>query len=161
MHRWPDSRNSSRRSFRKDPWDRRRAAARTFSPANPELRSRLAEDFSSMRRRRFSVARIAEVFAMLAKKELVGHSGDVITNDDVARFHLREFFVSNGHRAFAAQVINEKLFQALHGAIAVLGDRRMVVDVSEKKALQIAILRSRGVAEASEANWCLANASHG
>ncbi len=51
----------------------------------------------SMRRCRFSVARTAEMFVMLAKKELVGHAGNVIANDDVPRFRLRKFFVGGGH----------------------------------------------------------------
>jgi len=31
--------------------------------------------------------RITEVLVMLAKKELVGHAGDVSQTDDMARFH--------------------------------------------------------------------------
>ncbi len=114
-----------------------------------------------MRRCRFSVARIAEMFVMLAKKELIGHAGNVIADDDVARFHLRKFLIGSRHRAVAARVVNEKLFQTLHGAVAVLGDGGMVVDVSKKEALEFAISRSRGFAEAGEAFWGAPNALHG
>jgi len=48
------------------------------------------------------MARIAEMFVMLAKKELVGHAGNVIADDDVARFHLRKFFIGSRHRAVTA-----------------------------------------------------------
>ncbi len=48
------------------------------------------------------MARVAEMFVVPAKKELVGHAGDVIADNDVARFHLREIFIGNGHRAVTA-----------------------------------------------------------
>src|SRR5258708_38853681 len=89
---------------------------------------------SLMRRYRFLATRIAEVLVMLAKKELVGHAGDIVANDDMARFHLREFFVGSRHRAIPAQVVKKKLFQASHGAIAVLGDRGMMLNVGDVEA---------------------------
>src|SRR6266478_54917 len=46
LHRWQGIRNSSRQSFRKDPWARLPAAVRTFSPTLPRFHSRLADDFS-------------------------------------------------------------------------------------------------------------------
>ena len=39
----------------------------------------------------------AKMFIMLAKKKLVGHARDVIANDDVARFHMRKFFIESRH----------------------------------------------------------------
>jgi len=50
------------------------------------------------------------MFVMLAKKELVSHAGNVIANDDVARFHPPKFFIGSRHRAVTARVVNEKLF---------------------------------------------------
>jgi len=39
------------------------------------------------------------MFVVLAKKELVGHAGNVIANDDVPRFRLGKLFIKCGHRA--------------------------------------------------------------
>src|SRR5256884_3270751 len=98
---------------------------------------------------------------MPAKKELVGHAGNVIADDDVADFPQGQFFIGSRHRAGTARVVNEKLFQTLHGAVAVLSDGGMVVDIREKKALKLAISPSRSIAEASQALCGPANAVHG
>src|SRR5437879_10019034 len=89
-----------------------------------------------MKRCRFSLASIAKMFVMPAKKELVGHAGDVIANYHVACFHRREFFIGSGHRAARSQIVGEKLFETVHGAFAVLGNDRMVVDMCEEEALE-------------------------
>jgi hypothetical protein len=41
------------------------------------------------------------MLVMLAKKELIGHAGNVIANDDVPRFRLGKFFIECGHCASA------------------------------------------------------------
>src|SRR5712664_555776 len=101
------------------------------------------------------------MFVTPAKQELVGHAGNVIANDDMARFRLRKFFVRSWHRTVSAQIVDKKLFKALHGAVAVLGDARMVVNVGEKEALKRTISHCRSIAEAGEAFWGPANAIHG
>src|SRR5260370_36304457 len=115
----------------------------------------------STRRNRFAAERTAQMFAMLAKKELICHAGDVIANDDVPRFRLRKFFIRSGHRARTARVVNEKLFQTPHRAVAVLGDGGIVVDMGEQKALELAISRRFGLAETREAFWGPAYVFHG
>src|SRR5882762_6969142 len=73
----------------------------------------------------------AKILVMPAKKELVGHAGDVIANDDVARFRLRKLLMGSRHRTVVAEVVDEKFLQTLHGAVAVLGDGGMLVDMRE------------------------------
>ena len=101
------------------------------------------------------------MFLVLAEKELVGHTGNVIANDDVPRFHLGKLLIGSGHRAFAAKIVNEEFFQTFHGAVAVLGNGGMVVNVSEQEAFQLTIPRHRGIAEAGKAFGRAANAFHG
>src|SRR5205085_9919974 len=116
---------------------------------------------SSMKRCRFSLASIAKVFVMPAQKEFVGHAGDVIANDDVACFHPREFFIGSRHRAVRSQVVAEKLLETVHGAFAVLGNDRMVVDMCEEEALELTISRGRSSAEPGEAMACPTYVFHG
>src|SRR6266436_1054086 len=101
------------------------------------------------------------MFVMLAKKKLIGHAGNIIANDDVPRFLLRKVFIGGGHRPVAAQVVNEKLFQALHGAVAVFGDGGMIVNVREEETLELAIASSRSAAETGKRLWRPANIIHG
>ena len=42
-----------------------------------------------------------EVVVVLAEEELVGHAGDVVADDDVAGFGLRQLFVGDGHRGWS------------------------------------------------------------
>ncbi len=111
----------------------------------------------SMRRSRSVAERATHMFMMLAKKELICHAGDVIAHDKVPCFGLGKFFIGRRHRAGASQVENEKFFQTLHRAVAVLGDGRMVVDMGEEEALKLAISRSRSIAEASKTMGSAAN----
>ena len=90
---------------------------------------------------------------VLAQKELIGHPGDVIANDNVPRFRLCKLFMRRRHGAARCQVISEKLFEAFHRTVAVLGDSRMIVNVSEQKVLEFRVVRCRGCAEAGEPFW--------
>jgi len=101
------------------------------------------------------------MFVMAAKEELIGHTGDVIADDDVARFRLCVFLVGTWHRAGRTEVIVKKFFQAAYGMVAVLGDGGMIVDVSKEEALERAIARGCSVAEAGQALWGPANVVHG
>ena len=93
------------------------------------------------------------MFVMLAKQKLIGHSGDVVANNDVPRFRLRKLFIESRHRARQAQVVTEQLFEALHGAVAVLADGGVIVDVSEEKTLELRIARGIFCAESGQAFW--------
>ena len=100
------------------------------------------------------------MFVMLTKKELVGHTGNVIANDDLPRFRLRKFFIERRHRTATICIVNEKFLQTLHGAVAVLRDGGVVVNAFEEEPLKLTVSGSRGIAEASEAIWRLANVFH-
>src|SRR6266850_1903868 len=91
------------------------------------------------------------MLVMLAKQKLIGHSGDVVANNDVPRFHLRKLFVGSRHRAGSCQVISEELFEALHGAVAVFADGGVIIGVSKEKALELRIARRCRLTETGQA----------
>src|SRR5208282_1733404 len=93
--------------------------------------------FGSLARGRSSSG--PEMFLVLAKQKLVGHSCDVIAHDDVACFAAGGFFVRRGHGAGRIEIVDKKLFEATDGAVAVLGNGRVIVDVLEEKALQLRV----------------------
>lgn len=91
------------------------------------------------------------MLVMLAKEKLVGHAGDVIADNHMPRFNLRELFVGSGHRAGRSKVVVEKLLEGAHRAVAVLGDGGVIVDVGEEKALKLGVVSSGRFTEAREA----------
>ncbi len=101
------------------------------------------------------------MLVMAAKKELIGHAGNVIADDDVARFRLCVFLIGSWHRAERTEVIIKKFFQAAYGMVAVLGNGGMIVDVSEEEALERGVASGCGIAEAGQALWGLANVVRG
>src|SRR4029077_6647227 len=88
---------------------------------------------------------------MLPKEKLIGHTGDVIANDHVPGFRERQLLISCRHGAWLTQVVGEKLFEATHGAVAILGNRGKIVNMGEKKTLQLGILRGASIAETRQA----------
>ena len=87
----------------------------------------------------------AKMLAVLAQKKLIGHAGDVIANHNVARFGLLEFFMRGRHGAWRRKIMREEFFEATNGAVAVLGDSWMIVNVGEQEALERRVMR-RGCA---------------
>ena len=87
---------------------------------------------------------------MLAQEELVSHSCDVITNDDVPCFRLDELFIESGHGTGLFQVVSEQLFKVFHRTVAILGDCRVIVNMGEEKALEFCIVCGRVRTEASK-----------
>jgi hypothetical protein len=65
------------------------------------------------------------------------------------------------HRAGHAEVIHEEFLEAAHGAVAIFGDGRVIVNVCEQEALERGVASSCQVAEAGEALWGLANIVQG
>src|SRR5580658_7378343 len=84
---------------------------------------------------------------MFAKKELVGHSGDVIANDDVARLGAGAFFVRGGHGARRIQVVHKELLETANGAVAVLSNGGVIIDVLEEKTFQFLVTLGKKIAE--------------
>jgi len=101
------------------------------------------------------------MLVMAAQKELIGHTGDIIADNDVARLGLRNVFVERRHRAGRAEVIHEEFLEAAHGAVAIFGNGGMIVDMSEQEALERAVASRCGIAESSQALWGPANVVHG
>ena len=88
---------------------------------------------------------------VVAQEELIGHAGDVITDDDVPLFHPRELLINGRHRAGSVHIVVKKLCETLHRAIAVLDDGWMVINVGEKEAFELGVAPCRGRAETGEA----------
>ena len=104
----------------------------------------------SIRRGGGAVAGIAETFVMLAKQKLIRHSCDVVANNNVPHFPLRKLFIECRHRARSCEVVGEKLFQTFYGAVAVLRDGRMIINVLEEKAFELRIARFCRLAETAK-----------
>lgn len=88
---------------------------------------------------------------MLPQEKLVGHPGNVIANDDVAGLRSRQLFISHRHGAGLIQVVGEKRFKAVHGAIAIFGNRGKIVNMGKEKAFQLGVLSGARIAEARQA----------
>ena len=79
----------------------------------------------------------AKMFAVPAEEKLVGHAGDVIANGDVAWFGVGEFFVGGGHGARGGKIVCEEFFEAADGAVAILSDSGIIVNVGEKEVFEL------------------------
>ena len=110
---------------------------------------------------RTPVDAIPEMFVMAAKEELIRHACNVIADDDVARLGLRKVFVGRWHRAGRAEVVHEEFLEAAHGAVAIFGDGRVIVNVCEQEALESGVTSRCRMAEAGEALGGVANIVQG
>ncbi len=77
------------------------------------------------------------MICMLAKKELIGHAGDVITNNHITRRHLRKLLIRSRHRTWRFDVESKKFVEALDRAVAVFGDFGSLVNMGVEKALEL------------------------
>lgn len=75
------------------------------------------------------------MLVVLAQKELVGHSGDVIADHDVARSRERHFFVAFRHGMRLMQIEGEEFLKAADRTAGILGDERMIVYMVEEETL--------------------------
>lgn len=94
---------------------------------------------------------------MFAEQVVVGHAGDVVADDDVARFAASGFLVRRRHGVRSVEVEEEKFLEAADGAVTVFGDGGMIVDVLEEKTLETGVLRGAGIAESGKAARGAAN----
>lgn len=101
------------------------------------------------------------MFLVLAKQELVSHSGDVIAHDEVPGFCASGFFMRGRHRAGRIEVVDKKPFEATDRAISVFGDGGVVVDVLEEKTLQLCVALGKRIAETRKPAWGEANVLRG
>jgi len=98
---------------------------------------------------------------VLAKQELIRHSSDVIADDDVTRFRAGRFFVRDGHGARSIEVIGKELMEGAHGAVAVFGDRRVIVDMLEQEAFHLGVALRDCLTETGKPARGAANVVHG
>jgi len=97
------------------------------------------------------------MFVMLAKQKLVGHAGNVIAHDDMARVAACHLLKRFGHGARLLEIESKKLFEAMDGAVAVFGNHRMIINVREQELFQLSIVLAPGVAKAAQALWRVTN----
>jgi len=92
-----------------------------------------------------------ELFVVLAEQKLVRHPGDVVADHQMARHLLRGMLLRFGQRAALLKIKGEEFGEAGDGARGILGNERMVVDVREKKAFELGVLRAGFFAESRQA----------
>ena len=93
-----------------------------------------------MKRCRFSLASIAKMFVMPAKKELVGHAGDVVADHDVTRDTERLLFMIGRHGAALGEKEMEEPLKACDRVVAVFGDDRMCVNARDEELFEKGVL---------------------
>jgi hypothetical protein len=84
---------------------------------------------------------------VLAEQEMIGHAGDVVTDDAKLGGPVREFVVGPGHCFRMVDVIIEEFGQGFDGAFAIADDRRLVVKAGDEEFLEGRILGSDRCAE--------------
>ena len=87
------------------------------------------------------------MLAMLAKQKLIGHTGDVIADDDMPCFRASRFFMRKRHGSGRIEIIQKKLFETADGTVAIFRDSRDIVNVFEEKAFQLRVAFGKGCAE--------------
>ena len=91
------------------------------------------------------------MIAVLLEEKLVGHAGDVIADDDMARDGEGFLFVVRRHGFTLGEVEMKESFQTFDGLVAVFGDERVSIKMSDEELLETSILSGDGGTEASEA----------
>src|SRR6202789_4575766 len=84
----------------------------------------------------------AEEFAALAQQEVVGHAGDVVADDAVARRVAGLLGVLGRHLVRMIEEESKQLVEGGDGAVAVFGDGRFGIEAGKKEAFEGAILFS-------------------
>src|SRR5260370_8756939 len=92
------------------------------------------------------------MICMLAKKELIGHAGDVITNNHITWRHLRKLLIRSRHRTWRSDVVSKKFIEASDRTVAVFCDFGPLVNMGVEKALELSVLRPAFFAEPRQAN---------
>lgn len=101
------------------------------------------------------------MFLMLPQQEQVGHPGYVIANHEVAGNLPGGLLLRFRQRASLMEIVGKQIGEASDGALRILGDERMVVNMREEKALQLGVLSAGRFAEARQALRYTANLFRG
>ena len=75
---------------------------------------------------------------------MVGHAGDIIADDAVARLAQGELSVLRRHTLGVFEVKREKRVERGYGAVAVLDDRWLRIEPGEEETFQIAVQLGHG-----------------
>src|SRR5260370_42063731 len=94
---------------------------------------------------------------MLAKQELIGHAGDVITNNHITWRHLRKLLIRSRHRTWRSDVVSKKFIEASDRTVAVFCDFGPLVNMGVEKTLELSVLRPAFFAEPRQTNSGPAN----
>src|SRR5260370_34837074 len=89
---------------------------------------------------------------MLAKQELIGHAGDVITNNHITWRHLRKLLIRSRHRTWRSDVVSKKFIEASDRTVAVCYGFGPLVNLGVEKTLELVALRPACFAEPRPAN---------
>jgi hypothetical protein len=98
-----------------------------------------------------------EQIAVLAKKVMIGHAGDVVAYNSILGVALRQLGVGSRHRFGMVDVKIEELSEGLHGALAIANDGRLVIQSLKQEFLEESVLGGYGRAESQETVWLLAD----
>src|SRR5271156_5154812 len=82
----------------------------------------------------------AEEFAALAQQKVVGHAGDVVTNDAVARRVASLFGVLGRHLVRMIEEESKQFVEGRDGAVAVFGDGGFGIEPRKEETFQRAVL---------------------
>ena len=95
--------------------------------------------------------------AVLLEEKVIGHTGNVVADDDMARNDKGLLFVVRRHGIAFAEKKMEKSLETFDGVVAVFGDDRMGVEMGNEESLESSILRGDLLAEPSETVGVVAN----
>ena len=76
----------------------------------------------------------------MAKQEVVGHTGNIVANNDMRRFFFGQARILFRHALGMFQEEPEQLIECRNGAVAVICDGRVRIEVREKEAFQGSVL---------------------
>ena len=76
----------------------------------------------------------------MAQQEMVGHAGNVVTYNDMRRSLVCQERVLFRHALGMFQEEPEQLIECRNGAVAVICDGRVRIEVREKEAFQASVL---------------------
>ncbi len=93
----------------------------------------------------------------MAQQEMVGHAGDVVADDAVARRLAGLFGILGRHALGMLEEESKKLIEGGDGAVAILGDGGFGIEMGKEEAFQCAVLFGGFGGEGDEAFGMMAD----
>jgi len=88
-----------------------------------------------------------EMDVVLPQQKLICHPCNVVAHNLVPRSHVGQLFIGSWHGVRLRQIKLKQFLQTRFGSIALLGNRRIVVNMSEKESLELPVARPCIIAE--------------